>query len=83
METLANLAVQDGLVPDRYLPPSSRIAVALADELGRPECWAALGDTLEGWAIGLALAVGPGSRWGSRPAWPTPRSAATPGGATS
>lgn len=64
VETLANLAVQDGLVPDRYLPPSSRIAVALADELGRPECWAALGDTLEGWAIGLALAVGPGSRWG-------------------
>ena len=49
-----------GLVPERYLPPTSRIAAALADELGEPSFWVALGDTLEGWAIGLALAVASG-----------------------
>ena len=47
-------------MPDQYLPPTSRIAGALAGEVGRPAFWAALGDTLEGWAIGLALAVGAG-----------------------
>ena len=49
-----------GLVPDRYLPPTSRIAAALADELDEPSFWVALGDTLEGWAIGLAMAVAGG-----------------------
>jgi ABC-type nitrate/sulfonate/bicarbonate transport system permease component len=49
-----------GLVPERYLPPASQIADALADELGQPSFWVALGDTLEGWAIGLAIAVAGG-----------------------
>jgi ABC-type nitrate/sulfonate/bicarbonate transport system permease component len=49
-----------GLVPDRYLPPTSRIAGAMAAELGQPAFWAALGDTLQGWAVGLTLAVGAG-----------------------
>jgi ABC-type nitrate/sulfonate/bicarbonate transport system permease component len=49
-----------GLVPERYLPPASRIAGALAGELRQPSFWVALGDTLEGWAIGLAIAVAGG-----------------------
>jgi ABC-type nitrate/sulfonate/bicarbonate transport system permease component len=57
---LAEVAPRAGLVPDRDLPPTSRIAGALADELGQPAFWAALGDTLQGWAIGLALAVAAG-----------------------
>jgi ABC-type nitrate/sulfonate/bicarbonate transport system permease component len=46
-----------GLVDDAYLPPTSKIAVALADELGTAAFWQAVGDTLTGWAIGLAIAV--------------------------
>jgi ABC-type nitrate/sulfonate/bicarbonate transport system permease component len=49
-----------GLVPERYLPPASQIADALAGELRQPSFWVALGDTLEGWAIGLAIAVAGG-----------------------
>jgi ABC-type nitrate/sulfonate/bicarbonate transport system permease component len=57
---LLELIPRAGLVPDRYLPPTSRIAQALADELGEPAFWAALGAPLQGWAIGLAVAVGAG-----------------------
>jgi ABC-type nitrate/sulfonate/bicarbonate transport system permease component len=57
---LLEVVPRAGLVPDRYLPPTSRIAGALADELRQPAFWVALGDTLQGWAVGLALAVGAG-----------------------
>jgi ABC-type nitrate/sulfonate/bicarbonate transport system permease component len=57
---LLEVAPRSGLVPERYLPPTSRIAGALADELGQASFWTALGDTLEGWAIGLAVAVAAG-----------------------
>jgi ABC-type nitrate/sulfonate/bicarbonate transport system permease component len=46
-----------GLVNDDYLPPTSRIAAALGDELVTGEFWRAVGDTLTGWAIGLLIAV--------------------------
>jgi ABC-type nitrate/sulfonate/bicarbonate transport system permease component len=46
-----------GLVSARFLPPSSQIMVALAEQLGEAEFWSALGDTLIAWAIGLAIAV--------------------------
>jgi ABC-type nitrate/sulfonate/bicarbonate transport system permease component len=46
-----------GIVSADYLPPTSRIAGALADEAATGEFWAALGDTLTGWAIGLVIAV--------------------------
>ncbi|GID31239.1 ABC transporter permease [Paractinoplanes brasiliensis] len=46
-----------GLVDDAYLPPTSRIAAALGDEVVTAEFWRAVGDTLTGWAIGLTLAV--------------------------
>ncbi|MFF3935820.1 ABC transporter permease [Streptomyces phaeofaciens] len=49
-----------GLVKEAYFPPTSRIAGALGDELADSAFWTALGDTLTGWAIGLAIAVGAG-----------------------
>jgi ABC-type nitrate/sulfonate/bicarbonate transport system permease component len=57
---LGEVAPRIGLVPDKYLPPTSEVAAALAEELGEPSFWVALGDTLEGWAIGLAVAVAGG-----------------------
>lgn len=49
-----------GLVKEAYFPPTSRIAGALADELSDGAFWSALGDTLTGWALGLAIAAGAG-----------------------
>lgn len=46
-----------GLVSGDYLPPTSRIAVALAGELGTAAFWQALGDTLTAWALGLTIAT--------------------------
>lgn len=46
-----------GLVKEAYLPPTSRIAAALGEELTTAQFWQAVGDTLTGWAIGLAIAV--------------------------
>jgi len=49
-----------GLVKEEYFPPTSRIARAFADELSDGTFWTALGDTLTGWALGLAIAVSAG-----------------------
>jgi ABC-type nitrate/sulfonate/bicarbonate transport system permease component len=54
------LAPRLGLVPERYLPPASRIAGALADELAQGAFWTALVDTLTGWALGLLIAASAG-----------------------
>jgi ABC-type nitrate/sulfonate/bicarbonate transport system permease component len=45
-----------GLVEEAYFPPTSRIVDALAVELADSTFWSALGDTLTGWALGLAIA---------------------------
>ncbi|WP_399892271.1 ABC transporter permease [Streptomyces sp. BBFR51] len=49
-----------GLVKEEYFPPTSRIADALGTEVADGAFWSALGDTLTGWALGLAIAVGAG-----------------------
>ncbi|MGW0610887.1 ABC transporter permease [Streptomyces sp. NPDC002788] len=49
-----------GLVDEDYFPPTGRIADALGRELSDAAFWSALGDTLTGWALGLAIAVGTG-----------------------
>lgn len=49
-----------GLVEEEYFPPTSRIADALGTEVADGAFWTALGDTLTGWALGLAVAVGAG-----------------------
>ncbi|MFJ9589026.1 ABC transporter permease [Streptomyces acidicola] len=46
-----------GIVSGDYFPPLSRVADALVTELGDQAFWTALGDTLTGWALGLAIAV--------------------------
>jgi ABC-type nitrate/sulfonate/bicarbonate transport system permease component len=46
-----------GVVSPDYLPPTSRIAAALADEAGTAPFWAAVRDTLVGWGAGLLIAV--------------------------
>ena len=57
---LVELLPRLGLVDDRYLPPASRILAALGDEAATGAFWAAVGDTLTAWAIGLAVAVAAG-----------------------
>lgn len=54
------LLPRTGVVSERHLPPSSTVAGALVTELGRPEFWQALRDTLVSWALGLAIAVAAG-----------------------
>lgn len=49
-----------GIVKEEYFPPTSRIAGAFADELSDDAFWTALGDTLTGWALGLAIAASAG-----------------------
>ncbi|GGM12871.1 ABC transporter permease [Dactylosporangium sucinum] len=46
-----------GLVPAEYLPPASRIAVALGEEARHAAFWQALLDTLQTWFAGLAIAA--------------------------
>lgn len=46
-----------GIVDARYLPPTSQILGALAERLGRPELWTALGQTLTTWFTGLAISL--------------------------
>ncbi|MEV6349511.1 ABC transporter permease subunit [Actinoplanes sp. NPDC051851] len=46
-----------GLVNPAYLPPTSKIAVALVDEAKTATFWQALGDTLTAWITGLTIAV--------------------------
>lgn len=45
-----------GLVSPDYLPPASRIAVALAAEAATPVFWSAVLETLKSWALGLTIA---------------------------
>ena len=54
---LVELLPRLGLVDERYLPPASEIAAALGDEVVTAQFWQAVGDTLTGWALGLAIAV--------------------------
>jgi ABC-type nitrate/sulfonate/bicarbonate transport system permease component len=46
-----------GVVPARYLPPTSRIAAALGREAGTGAFWDAVRDTVVAWAAGLFMAV--------------------------
>ncbi|MER6088103.1 ABC transporter permease [Streptomyces bluensis] len=46
-----------GVVSGDYFPPLTRVSGALVTEFGDEAFWTALGDTLTGWALGLAIAV--------------------------
>jgi ABC-type nitrate/sulfonate/bicarbonate transport system permease component len=54
---LGELVPRTGLVKADYLPPTSRIARALAAEITDAAFWTALSDTLTGWALGLLIAT--------------------------
>jgi ABC-type nitrate/sulfonate/bicarbonate transport system permease component len=46
-----------GIVDSRFLPPFSTMVRTLAGQVAQGAFWTALGETLRGWAIGLALAM--------------------------
>ncbi|MGY1707463.1 ABC transporter permease [Geodermatophilus sp. SYSU D00697] len=46
-----------GVLPSQFFPTSSQIGSALVDQLGQGGFWVALLDTLQGWALGLAIAA--------------------------
>lgn len=48
---------RSGIVNPDYLPPTSEIAVALGQQLLAAGFWMALGHTLYGWLLGLAIAL--------------------------
>ena len=54
---LIELVVRAGLISSRYFPPVTDTASALVDQLGESAYWSAIGYTLEGWAIGLGIAI--------------------------
>ena len=54
---LWELVVRAGLIPETSIPPASAAIGELAGELAEATLWKAVGNTLQGWAIGLALAV--------------------------
>nr|WP_274636449.1 ABC transporter permease [Microbacterium bovistercoris] len=54
---LAELVTRLEILPSRFLPPPSVVIVTLVGELGTPQAWWAILDTLRGWAIGLGIAI--------------------------
>ncbi|MEV4657309.1 ABC transporter permease subunit [Micromonospora sp. NPDC049301] len=57
---LLEVIPRSGLVSPDYLPPLSRIGVALAELTGEAGFWTAIVDTVQGWFLGLAIAVAAG-----------------------
>ena len=54
---LFELLTRTGILPARFLPPPSEVAVTTVRLLGTAEAWGALGMTLAGWALGLGIAA--------------------------
>ena len=54
---LLEIAPRLGLVPARYAPPTSDILGTLGEQLRRGEFWAAVGDTVRTWLLGLLIAI--------------------------
>jgi ABC-type nitrate/sulfonate/bicarbonate transport system permease component len=46
-----------GLIDERFFPPASSMVAALVDQIVDGSLWGPLGDTLQGWALGLGLAL--------------------------
>jgi ABC-type nitrate/sulfonate/bicarbonate transport system permease component len=49
--------VRAGLIPETSIPPATSAIGELASQVTQAAMWKAVGNTLEGWAIGLGLAV--------------------------
>ena len=54
---LWELAVRSGLLSDTSFPPMSETVAELARLLGTGDFWTAVANTLQGWALGLGLAI--------------------------
>ena len=54
---LVEILPRVGILPRRYFPTSSEIGAALGQLVGESSFWTAVGDTLQGWALGLAIAA--------------------------
>ena len=49
--------VRAGLIPETSIPPATSAIGELASQVSQAAMWKAVGNTLEGWVIGLGLAV--------------------------
>jgi ABC-type nitrate/sulfonate/bicarbonate transport system permease component len=54
---LLELLTRTDAISSRHFPPPTDIAGALADQVVTGDFWAAVGNTMQGWAIGLAVAA--------------------------
>jgi ABC-type nitrate/sulfonate/bicarbonate transport system permease component len=54
---LFELLSRAGLISSRTLPPVTEWVQALVDVVGEESFWTAVGKTLQGWALGLGIAV--------------------------
>jgi len=54
---LLELLVRAGLIPERSFPPMSEALATLGEQLGEGSFWTAVAQTLQGWALGLLVAV--------------------------
>lgn len=52
------LVARAGLVSERTLPAGTTMLKALGEQLATSAFWSSVADTLEGWAVGLAIAAG-------------------------
>jgi ABC-type nitrate/sulfonate/bicarbonate transport system permease component len=57
---LLEVLPRSGVLEAEYFPPTSRVAAALAGELGRAGFWRAVGGTVSVWLAGLTIAVSAG-----------------------
>jgi ABC-type nitrate/sulfonate/bicarbonate transport system permease component len=56
MIALGELLTRTETISSRHFPPPSEMFAALADEVTTADFWAAVGHTMQGWAVGLAVA---------------------------
>src|SRR5919204_7008168 len=54
---LFELLSRSNVIDRHFFPPVSDMFRALWDQLGTHGLWRAVGDTLEGWALGLGIAA--------------------------
>jgi ABC-type nitrate/sulfonate/bicarbonate transport system permease component len=55
--SLFEVVSRSGLVDARFLPPASSMLRSLAEQLADGSLWQPIGQTLQGWALGLGLAM--------------------------
>jgi ABC-type nitrate/sulfonate/bicarbonate transport system permease component len=54
---LFELLTRTEVISSRHFPPPTEMFAALADEVVTGDFWTAVGNTMQGWAIGLAVAA--------------------------